>query len=175
MSPKENALVLLQEHRDLLARTLARQILQVAPSYSAIDEGVRVRSILGIIDAFSALLKGGERERVASLVRDLVTVRIAGGVTPADFLASAHVYMPVVRWVFVEEAADPLTGLWAFEEVEAVALPLLCRFGAVVLSAQEDATSAPPASSLEAFETLFTAEDRFVAVADTSEEETGRS
>ena len=63
--------------------------------------------------------------------------------------------------MFVEEAADPLSGLWAYEEVEAVALPLLCRFGAVVLNVQRDASGPPPASLLEAFEPLFTKEERF--------------
>lgn len=163
-SPKEHALALLKRHREEIARTIARQVVLVGPSYGNVDERVRAQSILAIIDLFAAVLGGANKDRLLALVRDLVVLRHAGGVTAADFLAGAHVYMPVVRWVFVEEAEDPLTGLWAFEEVEAVALPLLCRFVNVVLQISEEATGAPPPDLDGAFEPLFTAEDRFEPV-----------
>lgn len=168
-SPKEHALTLLKRHREDIARTIARQVVLVGPSYANVDERVRAQSVLGILDLFAGVLGGADRQRLLALVKDLVALRYAGGVTPADFLAGAHVYLPVVRWVFVEEAADPLSGLWAFEEVEAVALPLLCRFGHVVLQIAEEATGAPPPDLDSAFEPLFTAADRFAPIADPTE------
>lgn len=139
MTTQDRAIELLKRHRDLIAREISSLIERVAPAFRDVDLTARRQSVAAHLEAFTQLLSGASKSQLMSHVEQTVRLRALAGVSPEAIFAASHCYLPVIRRVFVQQSRDPLEGLRAYEVVEAVALPLITRFGFVLRDVIEDA------------------------------------
>lgn len=129
---KEIAVRLLQEHAEEIADLIVAQARQVAPSMGLVEADVGRQSVSGMMRSLAQVLDGAPPSTFLAVVETLVQIRAAVGVTREDFVAASYTYLPCVRWVFMEKAKSPLEGVYAYEEVESVAIPLLGKLASVI-------------------------------------------
>jgi hypothetical protein len=135
---KQKAIKLLDAHGERIADMIVRQARELGPTMKAVDMDTGRHSIAGMMRSLSQVLGSAPVDTLLSVVETLVQLRMAVGVKPEDMLSSSYVYLPVIRWVFVEESDDPLDGLYAYEEVEAVVVPLLAKVAVTLHNAEPE-------------------------------------
>jgi hypothetical protein len=133
---KALAIRLLDERKEEIARDIVQQVAQVAPSFATIDVESRVHGIRAMVETFVQLLRGKPGEQLFEQVKAIAAVRTAAGVEPEDILASTYCYLPVVRWHLVDHSPTPLDGLYAYDEVESVLLPIVIKVSKVLTKMQ---------------------------------------
>lgn len=135
---KKLAIELLNAHAEEIAELIVAQSRQLAPSMEKVSAAVSTPSVAGMMRSLAQVLDGGPPSTFVAVVETLVQIRAAGGVTRDDFLAASYCYLPCIRWVFMERAANPLLGVYACEEVESVAVPLMARLASVISNMDTD-------------------------------------
>lgn len=130
---KALAVRLLRAHRDEIAKSIVARVDKYAPSMLQVDRRARSHAIASLVDAVAEALDGGSKTHATTLMKNSARLRIAGGVTREDLLASQHMYLPAIRKVFVDKHADLREALEAYEVVEDVALPIVCEIAKVIL------------------------------------------
>jgi len=129
---KKLAIELLNTHADEIAALIVAQSRQLAPTMQKVSASVSEPSVAGMMRSLAQVIGGGPPSTFVAVVETLVQIRAAGGVTRDDFLASSYCYLPCIRWVFMERASNPLLGVYACEEVESVAVPLMAKIASVI-------------------------------------------
>jgi hypothetical protein len=135
---KKLAIELLNTHADEIASLIVAQSRQLAPSMEKVSVSVSAPSVAGMMRSLAQVLGGGSAQTLVTVVETLVQIRAAGGVTREDFLASSYCYLPCIRWVFMERAPDPLLGVYACEEVESVAVPVMAKLAGIIAKMDTD-------------------------------------
>lgn len=130
---KELAIRLLRAHRDDIAREILAHVDRVAPTMARIDRRARSSSVAFAADAAAAALEGGTTKEVSALLRNTIRLRLAGGVSREDMIATTHTYLPSIRAVFVAKHPRLDEALAAYEAVEQTALPLVVELARVVV------------------------------------------
>jgi hypothetical protein len=133
VSEKSLAVRLLRAHRDEIARAIVAQVDRHAPSMLQVDRRARSQSIAALAEAVAEALDGGSAAHATTLMKNSARLRIAGGVTREDLLASQHMYLPAIRRVFLQHHGNLREALAAFDVVEEAALPMIVALAKVIL------------------------------------------
>ncbi len=138
---RERAVFLVHEKRDRIARAVARQIQHQVPKYKEVDQVALARSCRGVLSASEPLVRAGDARRLAALVDDLATMRLAGGFELEHFVVAALCFVPVLRQFFFETIKDPAEANLLYEQYEGVLLPFVGRVANIFMNSEYDVTN----------------------------------
>jgi hypothetical protein len=127
LDPRRLAAQLLSEHRVHLSQAISTQMAELVPRYREVPEADRSRTVMAVLRGFEKMLQGEGQERVLVAIDEVFDKRASEGFSAVDLVLATHAYLPVLRRVLCERAADLREGLRAYDEVERLTLPLLRR------------------------------------------------
>ena len=144
---RRRARALLEQHRDLIAHAVARQIRMAVPSYEAVEEIGLAGNVAVVLEAVGGLLAARDPATVARVMDLLRALHQRRGFAVGDFMVAVLCALPVLRRFYGKYADTPQLGQELFERVEGVLIPLYGKLVALLADApgaDEPAAAAAP-------------------------------
>ena len=115
------------DHKRQIGRGVFRLAKRLDARLGSIPDAAGEGSIANFVRAVEGFLRTNDPQPLMETVRGAVELRRLAGYEVPQLMAISHAYLPVIRKVFLHDAADPKAALGAFEVVESAVLPLMVR------------------------------------------------